>query len=213
MRAATQKLCSAKAPQLNSMNSSELKQILEFGAKSQNCSVRTNIVHIAGSIGQFASLKLETMSSSAESSMTSEIEGMELIANFLIEAASRDTELRVVSEALDKIFDMFAEDYTDPFCQHVDLCRHLKQLQPGLKIKMGILKRKEGGRSENLAMASMAKTNLVRFIKYKEKRIGGGSNAAVAFGNNIVNGSNGTSSGNKVTGSNGTSANGNERCY
>ena len=202
MRAATQKLCSTQAPQLNSMNSSELKQMLEFGAKNQNSSVRTNIVHIAGSMGQFASMKLETLS--AESSMTSEIEGMELIAKFLIEAASRDTELRVVSEALDKIFDMFAEDYTDPFCKHVDLCRHLKQLQPGLKIKMGILKRKEGGRSENLAMASMAKTNLVRFIKYKEKRIG--SNA----GNNNCTGSNGT--GSNGTGSNGTSANGNDHC-
>ena len=202
MRAATQKLCSSKAPQLNSMTSSELRQMLEFGAKSQNSSVRTNIVHIAGSMGQFASLKLETMpAAAAESSMTLEIEGMELIAKFLIEAASRDTELRVVSEALDKIFDMFAEDYTDPFCKHVDLCRHLKQLQPGLKIKMGILKRKEGGRSENLAMASMAKTNLVRFIKYKEKRIG--SNA----GNNNCTGSNGT--GSNGTGSNGTSANGN----
>lgn len=207
MRAATQKLCSSKAPQLNSMTSSELRQMLEFGAKSQNSSVRTNIVHIAGSMGQFASLKLETMpAAAAESSMTLEIEGMELIAKFLIEAASRDTELRVVSEALDKIFDMFAEDYTDPFCNQVDLCRHLKQLQPGLNIKMGILKRKEGGRSENLAMASMAKTNLVRFIKYKEKRIGGVSNATAS--NNIVNGSNGTSS-NVVTGSNGTSANGN----
>ena len=207
MRAATQKLCSSKAPQLNSMTSSELRQMLEFGAKSQNSSVRTNIVHIAGSMGQFASLKLETMpAAAAESSMTLEIEGMELIAKFLIEAASRDTELRVVSEALDKIFDMFAEDYTDPFCNQVDLCRHLKQLQPGLNIKMGILKRKEGGKSENLAMASMAKTNLVRFIKYKEKRIGGVSNAAAS--NNIVNGSNGTSS-NVVTGSNGTSANGN----
>ena len=80
MRAATQKLCSSKAPQLNSMTSSELRQMLEFGAKSQNSSVRTNIVHIAGSMGQFASLKLETMpAAAAESSMTLEIEGMEFM--------------------------------------------------------------------------------------------------------------------------------------
>ena len=91
------------------------------------------------------------------------------IAKFLIEAASRDVELRVVAEALDKLFDMFAEDYTDKLCASTQLVGRLKQMQTGFKVKIN-MHAKQKCDPETRAMAVIARTNLTRFIKYKEKR-------------------------------------------
>lgn len=172
MRAATQKLCLEKSENFcNALQSSdEVQQMLEFGANHGNVSVRTNIVHIAGSLGQLLSLRLQTIPDASPSLI--------LVAKFLLEAASRDVELRVVAEALDKIFDLFAEDYTDKLGDEVNLVVKLKQMMPGFKVKMNVHKRgKRTGDGETLAMASMANTNLSRFIKYKEKRAGNGHHA------------------------------------
>jgi hypothetical protein len=46
----------------------------------------------------------------------------------------------------------------------------LKQLLPGLKVKMGLQRRQMKKSDETFGLASMAKTNVARFIKYKEKR-------------------------------------------
>ena len=171
MRAVTQKLCSAQASQLNSISKDDLQQMLEFGANHSNFSVRTNVVHIAGSLGQFASLAL--------SSNPSPEPGLEMIVQFLIMAATSDTELRVVSEALDKLFDVFSEDYTDSFCKKVDLVSKMRKMQPGLKVKIDQKKRQ--GDHETAAMASMAKKNLNLFIRYKEKKPG--TNGSQSNGN------------------------------
>ena len=172
MRAVTQKLCSiqAPAPQLKSISNDDLREMLEFGAKHSNFSVRTNIVHIAGSLGQVGSFALSSNSSPEP--------GLEMIVQFLIMAATSDTELRVVSEALDKLFDVFAEDYTDRFCKKVELVSKMKKMQSGLKVKIGQKKRE--GDLETVAMASMAKTNLTKFIRYKENR---GINGSQSNGN------------------------------
>jgi hypothetical protein len=41
------------------------------------------------------------------------------IVNFLLEAATKDVDLRVVAEAIDKVIDIFSEDETDKFCVEV----------------------------------------------------------------------------------------------
>ena len=92
------------------------------------------------------------------------------ISKFLIEAATRDVEVRVVAEALDKLFDMFSEDYTDKLCASVQLVGRLKQLQTGFKVKINMQAKQKCHDPETHAMAVMAKTNLTRFIKYKEKQ-------------------------------------------
>jgi hypothetical protein len=160
MRAVTQRLSAAKSTQMEALAQTDVEKMLEFGANHNISSVRINVVHIAGSIGH---LVINQLNSGASAS-----EGTKQIAKFLIEAAARDVDLRVVAEALDKIFDMFAEDYTDPLCVEVALVSRLKQLQPGLKVKMNMAKQKRGDQ-ETLALADMARLNLLRFIKYKEK--------------------------------------------
>ena len=130
----------------------DLAKILEFGAASGDATVRTNVVDMAGSIG------VMTVS-------LSESEAAEAVAHFLLEAAARDASLRVVGEALDKIFDMFAEDSTDALCKKVGVVRKLKQMRTGFKIKM-----QKQGKGEDISMMKQTKVNLARFIKYKAQR-------------------------------------------
>lgn len=56
------------------------------------------------------------------------------------------------------------------FSSQVGLIPRLRQLLPGLKVKMGLMRRQVKQSDENFGLISMAKTNLTRFIKYKEKR-------------------------------------------
>ena len=146
---------------MNQLSPEDLQKLAEIGGNSANSNVRVNIVHLLGTIGQSCIQNDQVRIS---------------IANFLTEAATRDVELRVVAEALDKIFDMFAEDETDKLCSQVGLIGKLKKLQPGFKAKMSLFKqqRKNQGsnQDETMAMANMVKNNLGRFIKYKEKRCG-----------------------------------------
>ena len=159
MRASTQKLSSALEC-LEQIGYQEIEQLTEYGAKHTNATVRTNIVSILGTIGQSTACQMERQEPSASHVS---------IGKFLIEAASQDVELRVVAEALDKLFDMFAEDYTDKLCASIQLVCRLKQLQTGFKVKIN-MHAKQKYDPETRAMAVMAKTNLTRFIRYKEKR-------------------------------------------
>ena len=90
------------------------------------------------------------------------------IGQFLLESCARDTSLRVAAEALDKIFDMFAEDDTDNLALQLGLVQKMKAVLPGFKVKMSQQRKSLG--EEHYPIAQMAKQNLVRFIKYKEKR-------------------------------------------
>ena len=92
------------------------------------------------------------------------------VTAFLLDAAAKDADVRVVAEALDKIFDMFAEDDTDRLAVETNLVPRLKGMVAGFKAKVGMERRKNRGGAEFDAVVNMAKTNLSRFIKYKEKR-------------------------------------------
>lgn len=156
IEAATSAMRAATAKFKVQVSLEQLSKIAEFGATSSNVNVRVNIVNIMGTIGQ--------------NLVNKEVdESQILVAKFLIEAGSRDAELRVVIEALDKVIDMFSEDFTVKLGKEVNLVARLKGIQPGLKTKMGIFKQKNGAKNETMAMASMVKSNLGRFIKYKEK--------------------------------------------
>ena len=98
-------------------------------------------------------------------------------ANFLLDSACKDPDLRVVTEALDKTFDLFGEDdgplakAVEKTAASVDLVRRLKAAQTTIKAKMATARKAgAGGDPEVLALAAMAKTNLSRFVKYKEKK-------------------------------------------
>lgn len=176
MRALTQKIVdSGKAGSDalgNKLARSDVERVLAFGAEAPDAHVRTNVVQIAGCLG--------TIAVAAQQGLVL-AECREMLALFLVEAASRDSDLRVVAEALDKLFDMFAEDETDGFCAQIGLVAKLKQMLPGLKIKVGMLRRtSKKSDPETCAVVEVAKTNLVRFIKYKEGRLAGGAPGRIA---------------------------------
>ena len=153
MRAIVHKLAesaSGSAP-FAAVTGEDLAKLLEFGAASGDSAVRTNVVNMAGNIGVMTA---ESGSGAAES-----------VTQFLLEAAARDTSLRVVGEALDKIFDMYAEDTTDALCKKAGVVGKLKQLRTGLKVKM-----QKQSKGEDLSLMKQTKVNLARFIKYKAQR-------------------------------------------
>lgn len=53
-----------------------------------------------------------------------------------MEVATKDMELWVVAEALDAIFDVFAEDHIDPVVKEIGLVGKLRSLSPMLKSKV-----------------------------------------------------------------------------
>ena len=54
----------------------------------------------------------------------------------LMEAATHGTDLVVVAEALDALFDVFADDATDPVAQSLQLTQRLQSILPQLKAKV-----------------------------------------------------------------------------
>ena len=162
MRATTQKLFEAKCcDPFNAICDTDVRRMIEFGSINPEANVRINMVQIIGNLGAMSTLP-KVGQNLAQCS--------HIFAQFLLDAASKDEDIRVVAEALDKIFDMFAEDYTDELCVRVNLVSQLKKILPTLKIKIGLVKKGKRQEVEQcfLPVVNIAKTNLNRFIKYKE---------------------------------------------
>ena len=162
MRATTQKLFEAQCyDSFNSLCESDVRKMIEFGASNPEANIRINMVQIIGNLGAMSTLPNVGQNFTQCS---------QIFAQFLLDAASKDTDIRVVAEALDKIFDMFAEDYTDDLCIRINLVSQLKKILPTLKIKIGLVKKGKRQEVEQcfLPVVNIAKTNLTRFIKYKE---------------------------------------------
>ena len=58
------------------------------------------------------------------------------IGLFLHSVVCDDQQLWVIAEALDAIFDVFAEDHTDPVLHEIDLVAKLQAVAPTLKTKV-----------------------------------------------------------------------------
>ena len=164
MRATTQKLSEARCHEpFSKLQQPDVLKMIDFGTVVPEANIRINFVQIIGNIGALSILPEANSTISQNSN---------LFAKFLLDAASKDADIRVVSEALDKIFDMFSEDYTDELCTRINLVSQLKKIVPTLKIKIGLIKKGKRQEVEQnmLPVVDIAKTNLIRFIKYKEQR-------------------------------------------
>lgn len=64
--------------------------------------------------------------------------------------------------------DIFSEDETDKLAGEIQLTVKLRELIPIFKNKVREQKKALG---DNVAVISTVNTNIIRFIKYKEKRI------------------------------------------
>lgn len=134
-------------------------QLMGFCEAATSCdlvSVKVNALAILGITG----------SSLAKEKNTADT--LQLIGNALLNVATKDANLVVCGEALDALFDVFADgDEAEKVGKNIDLLSSLKALQPGFRAKL----RKEGRGKyspDQLCVLDNIRINLKRFIGYLE---------------------------------------------
>ncbi|KAM4744000.1 HEAT repeat-containing protein 3 [Anableps anableps] len=136
------------------------QQLMSLSEAATHCdvvSVRVNAVAILGITGSTLAKEKGTA------------ETLQMIGNALLQVAMRDSDLVVNGEALDALFDVFADgEEAEMAAKNISLLPALKALQPVFKAKI----RKEGRGKyspQQLCVLDNIKVNLRRFIGYMEK--------------------------------------------
>uniref|UniRef100_A0A8C1T633 HEAT repeat containing 3 n=1 Tax=Cyprinus carpio TaxID=7962 RepID=A0A8C1T633_CYPCA len=134
-------------------------QLMIFCEAATSCelvSVRVNALAILGITGSSLSKEKNTADT------------LQLIGNALLNIAMKDSNLVVCGEALDALFDVFADgDEAEKAGKNINLLSSLKALQPGFRAKL----RKEGRGKyspDQLCVLDNIRINLKRFISYLE---------------------------------------------
>lgn len=131
----------------------------EAATRCDVVSVRVNAVAILGITGSTLAKEKGTA------------ETLQMIGNALLQVATRDSDLVVNGEALDALFDVFADgEEAEVAARNINLLPALKALQPVFKAKI----RKEGRGKyspQQLCVLDNIKVNLRRFIGYLEKAV------------------------------------------
>nr|XP_057945547.1 HEAT repeat-containing protein 3 [Doryrhamphus excisus] len=154
MRSLLQMTASKNIPQVISLQ--QLMSLSEVAARSQVISVRVNAVAILGITGG----TLAKEKGSAET--------LQMIGNALLQVATKDADLVVNGEALDALFDVFADgDEAETAAKNIQLLPALRTLQPVFKAKL-----RKAGRDayspQQLCVLNNVKVNLRRFVGYLE---------------------------------------------
>ncbi|XP_042338612.1 HEAT repeat-containing protein 3 [Plectropomus leopardus] len=155
MRSLLQMIASKNISQC--MTPQQLMSLSEAATRCDVVSVRVNAVAILGITGSTLAKEKGTA------------ETLQMIGNALLQVATKDANLVVNGEALDAMFDVFADGAeAETAAKNIQLLPALKALQPVFKAKI----RKEGrGRysPQQLCVLDNIKVNLRRFIGYLEK--------------------------------------------
>lgn len=155
LRSLLQIIASKSIPQC--MTPQQLMSLSEAASHCGVVSVRVNAVAILGITGSMLARETGTA------------ESIKIVGNALLQIASKDTDLVVNGEALDALFDVFADgDEAEIAAKSIQLLPALKALQPVFKAKI----RKEGRGKytpQQLCVLDNVKINLRRFITYLEK--------------------------------------------
>ncbi|XP_042653467.1 HEAT repeat-containing protein 3 isoform X2 [Tyto alba] len=154
LRALLQTMASKNISQC--MTPEQLLALCEAGIHSSNVSVRVNVVSILGISGSVLAKGQDTA------------ETLKMIGKFLLEVAMKESSLVVAGEALDALFDVFADGKeAEKAAVQIKLLPALKKFQPVFKMRM----RKEGKgqySTDQLCVLDNVKMNLRRFIAYQE---------------------------------------------
>lgn len=154
MRSLLQIIAYMKIPQC--MTPQQLMSLSEAATRCDVVSVRVNALAILGITGSTLAKEKGTA------------ETLQMIGNALLQVAAKDANLVVCGEALDALFDVFADgDEAERAAKNINLLSALKALQPVFKAKI----RKEGKGKyspEQLCVLDNIKVNLRRFIGYLE---------------------------------------------
>ncbi|KAF4111030.1 HEAT repeat-containing protein 3 [Onychostoma macrolepis] len=154
LRSLLQIMATKNIPQC--MTPNQLMSFCEAATSCELVSVRVNALAILGITG----------SSLAKEKNTADT--LQLIGNALLNIAMKDSNLVVCGEALDSLFDAFADgDEAEKAGKNINLLSSLKALQPGFRAKL----RKEGKGKyspDQLCVLDNIRINLKRFISYLE---------------------------------------------
>ncbi|XP_004601024.2 HEAT repeat-containing protein 3 [Sorex araneus] len=154
LRALLQTMASKNISQC--MTPDQLMTLCKAGIYSSNVGVRVNVVSILGITGSVLAKEDGTL------------ETLKTIGCFLLEVATKDPSLVVAGEALDALFDVFADGKeAERASVQIKLLSALKEFQPVFKAKI----RKEGREKyspEQLCVLDNVKMNLRRFVAYQE---------------------------------------------
>uniref|UniRef100_A0A667ZQZ1 HEAT repeat containing 3 n=1 Tax=Myripristis murdjan TaxID=586833 RepID=A0A667ZQZ1_9TELE len=155
MRSLLQMIATKNIPQC--MSPQQLMSLSEAATQCNVVSVRVNALAILGITGSMLAKEKGTA------------ETLQMIGHALLQVASKDANLVVNGEALDALFDVFADgEEAETAAKNIQLLPALKALQPVFKAKI----RKEGRGKyspEQLCVLDNIKVNLRRFIGYLEK--------------------------------------------
>jgi len=159
MRATTQKICAEpEGRDIFHINDSDIQSIISLYSRATQASIRTNIVHIVGETASMAArLPGDTLCEQVLGSL----------AVWLVETAAKDQDLVVCGEALDKFIDVFTEDSSDLLFARLGLLGKLKHTLGTFKTR---LEQHRATLDQAYPILHQARSNLQRFIKYKQKR-------------------------------------------
>ncbi|XP_061621517.1 HEAT repeat-containing protein 3 isoform X1 [Phyllopteryx taeniolatus] len=139
-----------------SISLQQLMSLSEAAARCDVISVRVNAVAILGIAGS-------TLAKEKGSAQT-----LQVIGNGLLQVANNDANLVVNSEALDALFDVFADgEEAEKAAKNIQLLPGLKTLQPVFKAKIRKVGRDKYS-PQQLCVIDNVRVNLRRFISYLE---------------------------------------------
>lgn len=144
---------SGVAPPLPSVSDEELRVLTQVGLQCSEPAVRTNVTRIMATLGCLLGAHQTNV--------------LKKVGQYLLEVSSKDSDIVVVTEALDATFDVFGEDTTDAVAAEIDLVTKLRQVLPAFKSKVNQAKKTLGN---HYPVVMTARTNLIRFLKYKAQR-------------------------------------------
>ena len=118
---------------------------------------RVNLMNVLGIIGKIL----------MTSGSTDILELLQGIGTVLRDVVMGSGSLWVIAEALDAIFDVFADSsVADVAAGNIELLVHLEKVVPALKSRV---KKERSTLGDRIPIINTARTNLVRFIKYKKQ--------------------------------------------
>lgn len=138
---------------LPNMSDEELRVLSQVGLQCTDGAVRTNVTRIMATLGCLFG--------------GSQPDVLKKVGQYLLEVASKDSDITVVTEALDATFDVFAEDATDQTAVEIELVPKLRLVLPAFRAKVNQMRKSLG---KHYPVVMTAKTNLVRFLKYKDQQ-------------------------------------------
>ncbi|XP_003708346.1 HEAT repeat-containing protein 3 [Megachile rotundata] len=158
MRAALEKLSEAEVNVFNQLTLNDIHPMLNGERQCKDPNIRVNLLRILGNLATVLTRNNVTESS----------ELIKHISIFLLDTCLNESKVWVMAECMDAIMDIYAEDDSDKIASETKLIERLYGLVPLFKDKMRQQRKTLG---DNIAVVSTVKNNIMRFIKYKEKRM------------------------------------------